>query len=1058
MNSVAKRAGVSDIKIQKIRNRQIDFISLKLDSGIILSCKNIQYKIENRRLQLEVDQLALKKTSVSQKSADIDVDQIIKWAGSLRFFVSKIKIKNANFESKNIKDIEYISQDNKDTLIAKIDNSPEINLAVNWNGSSCENVQAKCKNIFGFSAFLNVDFLKNDEHVFKLEARNPKSDIIANIDGNLSNSLKLIDMKNVFIQHGEHSFNFSGKFYPDTMTADWYYEVMPEKFLEKFDIPQQVSQNFQSVVANAHIHSCFEKSKHDFSIVFEREKTKLGRLIGCLDKKVLNASGDISWIDSFGFQFKTLDLHSANLKDIKLHSTGEGFEIKLHGNLDKKISVHDFSLTTADGIISAENPFVLDFDNLNCAFNFDMKSLKVLKHFLRIKGQTSGKLSVKNNLINIDAKFPTLFFKDFEIYDGKVIGNLEDLNLNIRSLKCEGFFINNIALKKTKDKLNLDARLNDKTTMSLKGVLNQKKVSFNGVVRNKKNHLDLNSCSIDLDKNIYKIAALIASNKEQGNLDFYVADDKYNIKLKNFSLKILGGFLDKKIPCGTVNGTFNATERNGVLIGDGHFTLDGLLAADNKLNFNVRHRAQEFSLEANLKNKQDDLSIKAVLPMQLQKNRIWHVTEDSPINISIIGGINIANLFNFSDDYSVKVNAKSNLHIRGTFRSPKITGNIDCVLARILVQGIILKNGSLNLKGNGANKLVVTEAGFKDSFKHTAKITGDASLVFNEFIPNLDVNLNLDFNNFRLFDADDLKLNVSGKGTMSGPIYQLKLAGDLTVPFCEFKYSGDDENTYSDIVVMNDPYLRKHKNKSDGFFHYDVHLNCPKIDLPGDIYDLCFAGNLDLGNYEHNPTLSGKLHLKEGKLNLLGKRMIFSSGTVEFLPQYPFDPKVKLSCFRNIDAMRVILDIKNSPEKGGSIDLHSQPMYSIDMILSHLMFNKGTENLSVGEAAQLVNAVNNLKQNNGIFSILNMFQNIGIVDTISFSGDEKTSSINKDLQTSSNNSVNIKAGKYISDNVFISVNKKEEQTSFDVEISLDSNTSLKANSQGEVGVSWKYRY
>ncbi len=52
----------------------------------------------------------------------------------------------------------------------------------------------------------------------------------------------------------------------------------------------------------------------------------------------------------------------------------------------------------------------------------------------------------------------------------------------------------------------------------------------------------------------------------------------------------------------------------------------------------------------------------------------------------------------------------------------------------------------------------------------------------------------------------------------------------------------------------------------------------------------------------------------------------------------------------------------------------------------------------------------------------------------------------------------MRAGKYISDNVFISVNKKDQETSFDVDISVGSNTSIKANSLGEVGVSWKFRY
>ena len=123
-----------------------------------------------------------------------------------------------------------------------------------------------------------------------------------------------------------------------------------------------------------------------------------------------------------------------------------------------------------------------------------------------------------------------------------------------------------------------------------------------------------------------------------------------------------------------------------------------------------------------------------------------------------------------------------------------------------------------------------------------------------------------------------------------------------------------------------------------------------------------------------------------------------------------------------------------------------------------MMFGKSSRDLSVGEAAQLAHALNSLEQKGYIFSILNTFQNLGLVDSISFSTENNSSSLYKNSQTSSNNQINVKAGKYLSDNVYISVNQKEKETSFDVDLSIGSNASLKVNTQGEVGINWKFRY
>ena len=94
-------------------------------------------------------------------------------------------------------------------------------------------------------------------------------------------------------------------------------------------------------------------------------------------------------------------------------------------------------------------------------------------------------------------------------------------------------------------------------------------------------------------------------------------------------------------------------------------------------------------------------------------------------------------------------------------------------------------------------------------------------------------------------------------------------------------------------------------------------------------------------------------------------------------------------------------------------------------------------------------------------SFLNTFQKIGIVDTITFSSKDEASggTLSSNTQTSTDKkSMNLKAGKYLHDNIFVSVNNDDEGTFFDVDMSVSPKFFIRANSRGEAGVSWKYRY
>lgn len=580
-------------------------------------------------------------------------------------------------------------------------------------------------------------------------------------------------------------------------------------------------------------------------------------------------------------------------------------------------------------------------------------------------------------------------------------------------------------------------------------------LNFSGNIKNKNIELKLKKCVINLKDHSYQVFLEVVGIKKTGTLQLSASANKIEVVAKNILVQDFGKALGKNFPQCLINGSFELTPSQDCFAGTGHFRIEELISRQSKIDINLKQDREGVSVQGNLSNAVDNLRLEALIPFLIKRDFNFLMKNDSLIKMSIKGNAHIENVFEFPDGIIVKGKVKSDLNINGSTDSPRIQGNVECSDTAVIIADVVLKNGVIKLTGQD-NKFIVHDSYFVDSYGKKATINGDAVLFFSDNIPNLDTDLKLGFDNFRLFDTDSMKINILGNGKMEGPIDNLKLFGNLKVPLCELRFSesGDDDQ-YEDITVMNDIFLSKTKKEEDDFFLYDINLEGQQIKIMGNIYQLDFAGNLHLGTYNKKATLSGSIDLNKGRLNLFGKRMIFEKSKVEFLERYPFDPKMKISCSRDIDSMKVVLDVQNTPGEGMSLDLYSHPNYTQDVILSHMMFGKSSKDLSVGEAAQLAHAVNDINKKG--FSVLNAFQKIGLVDSLSFSTDSKSSSLYKNSQSSSDK-INVRAGKYLSDNVYISVNKKGEETSFDVDLSVGSRTSLKLNTLGEVGVNWRYRY
>lgn len=1047
-----KEANESLTYIEKISVRffdnSVDIFQINLKRNSIVS-----------RSQIEIDKVVFRASGEDNENdnnnTDFNLNNLISYAKKVRLLVeslhiSEIKILNANNEYV-YKNLNYKSDKDQDHIFLKMDQSG-FDIAANWNKSG--SINGSFQNIMGFSGSCRLDFLKNSEPTYQITVGN--SDYRLKVQGAFVDGIKNIFISEALLIRGDKQLKFGGKIFVNEKKLNLLTTLSLDNFVDVTNIPSEITKNFQNISASVLINKT-EKGIN-FQINFDKEGRKLGNSAINLKDNNLSIKSDISWIDFWGYRLKSFDLRSEDLKKFTVNILGEDFKISSEVIRDKKINLQSLICDLDKSRVVLEKPFALDDQNIDSSFDFDLKNFNFLRKFCKLEGSASGRLLIKNRSYNIDANIHKIIHEDYELYTGKVFGDYNNLRIDISSAKCFGNLLKDVIFTKKNDKLSLKSRLNNNSNIVMNGNVSDNLLDISGTIKNQNNLLRLNNVNLNFRNKLYKIPLEIMDGKKSGKFLLSVSPYKIEVLARDFSLSGLGQIFDQNIPQCVVNGNFNLVLRQGLFCGTGGFNLEKLLDRKNTLNISLNQDQKGLSIQGRLNNASDNLQLDILVPFFIDRNLNCSIKNNLPFMILSKGNVHVENLFELPDGVILKGKINSDFNIGGSISHPKIRGKLEYSKASIIVSDVVLKNGTIKLVGK-ENKFFVDSASFTDAFGKKAKINGSATFFFSDKKPNIDTNLQLDFDNFRLFDTDSMKINVTGQGKMTGLLDDMKLSGNLKVPLCELTFlGGSDDNIYKDIMIVNDLFLSEKEKQENDFFSYDIDLESSEINVIGDIYKLKFGGRLHLGSYQGKATLSGGVDLKEGKLNLFGKRMVFQKSRIEFLENYPFDPKMRLVCSRDINQIKVNLEVKNDPGKGLSLNLYSQPVYTQDVILAQMMFGKSSKDISVAEAAQLAHAVNSLKQNGYIFSILNTFQNIGLVDSLSITSENNSSSLYKNSQTSSDNKLNIKAGKYISDNVYIGVNKKEEETSFEIDLSIGSNTSLKVNSQGEVGVSWKFRY
>ena len=227
----------------------------------------------------------------------------------------------------------------------------------------------------------------------------------------------------------------------------------------------------------------------------------------------------------------------------------------------------------------------------------------------------------------------------------------------------------------------------------------------------------------------------------------------------------------------------------------------------------------------------------------------------------------------------------------------------------------------------------------------------------------------------------------------------------------------------------------------------DLTINAPnQVFVRGRGVDAELGGRIRITGNARNMVPIGQLELIRGRVDLLGKRFDMTEGLIEL--QGSMVPVLRLVAETRQDDIttRIIIDGDlREPE----ITFESVPDMPEEEVLSQLLFGRGLDSISALQAAQLANAIAVLAGRGSEGIVANLRNSVGLDDL--------------DLATDDAGNVSVRAGKYLSENLYTDVQvdaqgKSRINLNLDVNDSITARGSVASDGESAIGVFYEKDY
>lgn len=427
------------------------------------------------------------------------------------------------------------------------------------------------------------------------------------------------------------------------------------------------------------------------------------------------------------------------------------------------------------------------------------------------------------------------------------------------------------------------------------------------------------------------------------------------------------------------------------------------------------------------------------------------------VNLDGVVPLKIANIFLIERGTRLNGVAQLSANVSGSLGNPIASGGLSLDGGTIVdpLSNLRINGVKLALKLNNSKSADIT---FNGSFASGGSVSASGNVGLNAQLP---ANLNIQLRSAKYSDGETFNTSVTGDLLINGDLsVSPLLSGNLNLGRTEIivPESFASEASLVDIEHINaDKKIQKtldrieavtpqnNSGNSSPSIRLRLNINAPnQIFVRGRGLDAELGGSLGLTGSLDDIVPLGSFTLRRGRLSVLGQRLDLESGTITLAGD--LDPLL------NFVATTQVGDTLASIELDGTasdlqVTFSSNPELPEDEVLAQIIFGRSLTDLSPTQIIKLASVASELTGGNSPSLVDGLRQSIGLDDV--------------DIVEDDQGNAALKAGKYISDNVYLGVQAGQETEAtinLDITDSLTARGSVDSDGKSTLGIFFEKDY
>jgi translocation and assembly module TamB len=422
----------------------------------------------------------------------------------------------------------------------------------------------------------------------------------------------------------------------------------------------------------------------------------------------------------------------------------------------------------------------------------------------------------------------------------------------------------------------------------------------------------------------------------------------------------------------------------------------------------------------------------------------------SGLNVDVRGSLPLGFAERFATDRATQLSGVGTINAtaRGSLSDPQITGSIAVSGGQVVDPSTGIRLTDVTLAARLDGQLAVIE-------RASAQVRGGGTINASGSVglgDGLPADLRIGLNGVRYADGTLIVTTVDGDLTITGPLANAPtLAGTINVRETEIQIPSSFDSAAGLIEVehiapsdrVRATFERARGANQGGGNRQGgpaLRLNV-LVSAPNQIYVRGRGVNAELGGQvrltgsTNNVQPVGAFELLRGRFDILGQRIALSEGSITLVGD--MDAFLNIVARTTGDAISVVIAVRGRISDP-TLTLSSEPELPQDEVLARLIFDRGLNELSPLQIAQLALAANELAGNSQGSVLGSLRDGLGLSDL--------------DVITDDEGNPAVRATQYVQENVYVGVEAStagQARTTINLDVTEDLTARGSVGSDGE---------